>query len=185
MFEDLIRGFILGDRADELDFPTLWKLSAGYVGDALHQRDGDTVWRVRCRGCWVYVLILLEFRSTSDPQIALRILEYTVLLYRELRRNRALGPDRRCPRVLPIVLCNGERQWEAAREVGELIAPVGRWLAPYQLSQRYHVLDERRIEDESAGGKLGIGVGAAEAEPDTGGLGASGGCAVGVAVGPA
>ena len=147
MVEDLPRGFVAGDWIDEFDFSTLQKLSAEYVSDEHRTRLGDMVWRVRHRGAWLHVLVLLEFQSTDDPDMALRILEYTALLYRELARNDALGPDRRRPPVLPVVLYNGDRPWRAARDVGELIAPVGASLAPYQPSQRYVVLDERHVRD--------------------------------------
>ena len=97
--------------------------------------------------------MLLEFQSTDDPDMALRILEYTALLYRELARNDALGPDRRRPPVLPVVLYNGDRPWRAARDVTELIAPVGPSLAPYQPSQTYLVLDERHVRDHDVPGR--------------------------------
>ena len=59
------------------------------------------------------------------------------------------GPARgRLPPVLPIVLYNGEAPWKAPVEVGELIAPVGPWLKPYQPSQRYIVVDERHVGAE-------------------------------------
>ena len=147
MVEDLLRGFVGGAWIEQLDFATLEKLSADYVSDELRTRHGDTVWRVRHRGhrgAWLHVLVLLEFQSTSDPDMALRILAYTTLLYQDLARTKALAPDGRRPPVLPVVLYNGARPWTAAREVRELIAPVGPDLAPYQPSQRYVVLDERR-----------------------------------------
>ena len=144
MVEDLLHGFVGGAWIEQLDFTTLEKLSADYVSDELRTRHGDTVWRVRHRGAWLHVLVLLEFQSTSDPDMALRILAYTTLLYQELARAKALAPDGRRPPVLPVVLYNGARPWAAAREVRELIAPVGPDLAPYQPSQRYVVLDERR-----------------------------------------
>ena len=149
MVEDLLRGFVPGDWTAELDFSTLEKLSAEFVSDALRKRHGDTVWRVRHRHGWLHVLVLLEFQSTDEPRMALRILTYTSLLYQELARNEALGPDGRLPAVLPVVLYNGASRWTAAVEVGELIGPVGPWLAPYQPSQRYFVLDERHVGDEA------------------------------------
>ena len=145
MVEDLLRGFVGGAWIDQIDFATLEKLSADYVSDELRTRHGDTVWRVRHRDAWLHVLVLLEFQSTSDPDMALRILAYTTLLYQELARTKALAPDGRRAPVLPVVLYNGARPWTAAREVRELIAPVGPDLAPYQPSQRYVVLDERRM----------------------------------------
>ena len=148
MVEDLLRGFVAGDWIDEFDFSTLRKLSAEYVSDERRTRHGDTVWRLRHRDAWLHVLVLLEFQSTDDPDMALRILEYTTLLYQELARNNALGRDRRRPPVLPVVLYNGATPWRAARDVGDLIAAAGPSLAPYQPSQRYVVLDERHVRDD-------------------------------------
>ena len=150
LVEDLLRGFVGGDWIDDVDFSTLDKLSAEYVSDERRARRGDTVWRVRRRDAWLHVLVLLEFQSQDDPDMALRILEYTALLYQELARNRALEPDGRRPPVLPVVLYNGAAPWRAARDVGELIAPVSPSLVPYQPAQRYVVLDERRVRSDDA-----------------------------------
>ena len=145
MVEDLLRGFLPGQWLDELDFSTLQKLPTEYVSDELLKRHGDCVWRLRRRGEWLYLLVLLEFQSTDEPRMALRILTYTSLLYQELVRNDALDAGGRLPAVLPVVLYNGDARWRAALEVGELIAPVGPELAPYQPSQRYVVVDERHV----------------------------------------
>jgi len=101
MVEDLLRGFVRGDWIDAVDFSTLDKLSAEYVSDERRSRHGDTVWRVRHRDAWLHVLVLLEFQSNDDPDMALRILEYTTLLYQELARNGALEPDGHGPRCCP------------------------------------------------------------------------------------
>ena len=85
--EDLLRAFLPGEVLAELDFSTLRKLPAEYVSDELLQRHGDCVWRLRQRGRWLYLLVLLEFQSTDEPRMALRILTYTSLLYQELVRN--------------------------------------------------------------------------------------------------
>ena len=145
MVEDPLCGFLPGQWLDELDFSTLQKLPTEYVSDELLKRHGDCVWRLRRRGEWLYLLVLLEFQSTDEPRMALRILTYTSLLYQELVRNDALDAGGRLPAVLPVVLYNGDARWRAALEVGELIAPVGPELAPYQPSQRYVVVDERHV----------------------------------------
>ena len=154
MVEDLLRGFLPGDWLDELDFSTLQKLPTEYVSDELLKRHGDCVWRLRRRrGGWLYLLVLLEFQSTDEPRMALRILTYTSLLYQELVRNDALDTGGRLPPVLPVVLYNGDARWRAALEMGELIAPVGPWLKPYQPSQRYIVVDERHVGAEDLPGR--------------------------------
>ena len=132
MVEDLLRGFAAPGWSDSLDFSTLEKLPSELVSDDLRRRSGDGVWRVRFRDEWLYVLVLLEFQSTVDPHMALRILVYTGLLYQDLIRRRAAGDDSRLPPVLPVVLYNGPRRWTAPADMSELIAPVGEGLARYR-----------------------------------------------------
>ena len=148
MVEDLLRSIFPAETLGAVDCPTLGRLPTGYVGDDFQQRHGDAVWRVRLRpgdgrGEWLYVLVLLEFQSTTDAIMALRVLQYTAMLYHELLRGRGVKPGE-LPPVLPVVLYNGEREWKAATEMRELIAEPGPNLLPYQPSQRHMVLDERR-----------------------------------------
>ena len=117
MVEDLLRGFAARDWAGELDFSTLRKVPAEYVSDTRLSRRGDAVWQLRF-GDGRHLLVMLEFQSTDDPRMALRILAYTGLLYQELARNNApvLNEHARLPAVLPVVLyrCRGRRcrRWE-------------------------------------------------------------------------
>ena len=142
MVEDLLRGFAAPEWSDALDFTTLEKLPAEYVSDDLRRRHGDLVWRLRFQETWLYLLVMLEFQSSTDPYMAVRILVYIGLLYQDLIRRGALGPDERLPPVLPVVLYNGRRRWTAPVEVADLIAPVGEALARFQPSQRYFLLDQ-------------------------------------------
>ena len=147
MVEDLLRGFAARGWSDKLDFETLEKLPADYVSDDLLQRHGDSVWRLRLQGqgeAWLYLLVMLEFQSTTDPFMAVRVLVYTGLLYQDLIRRGALDEAGRLPSVLPVVLYNGSERWTAPVEAGDLIAPAGEALAPFQPSQRYFLLDEGR-----------------------------------------
>ena len=142
MVEHLLRA-VEADSFDDADFSTLEKLSAEYVSDALLKRHGDTVWRLRLRlrDRWTFLLVLLECQSRDDPWMALRILTYPGLRYEELVRNEA--PEvlaGRLPAALPVVLYNGANPWQAAREVGALIAPVGPRLASFQPAQRTPIL---------------------------------------------
>ncbi|WP_141699183.1 Rpn family recombination-promoting nuclease/putative transposase, partial [Candidatus Thiosymbion oneisti] len=86
MVSDLLQGFIPGTWIDELDLATLEKCSSSYVSDDLRDRADDLIWRVRWGHDWLYVYLLLEFQSTIDRWMAVRIQTYLGLLYQDLIR---------------------------------------------------------------------------------------------------
>ncbi len=79
--------------------------------------------------------------------MAVRILEYSALLYRRLVAHDVLREHGALPPVLPVVLYNGRRRWTAPVEVTSLLAAGSEALARYQPSQRYYVLDVARAAD--------------------------------------
>ena len=86
--------------------------------------------------------------------MAVRILEYTALLYRRLVDHHVLREHGALPPVLPVVLYNGRRRWTAPVEVTSLLAAGSDVLAPYQPSQRYYVLDMARADADLPAGNL-------------------------------
>ena len=146
MVRNLLAGFFPREWVEELDLSTLERWPESTVSDDLRQRHQDRVWRVRRRNRWLYVLVLLEFRSTVDhimpaPEClcrgAVRILAYTALLYQDLLRT-STDP---LPPVLAVVLHHGREQWTAPEDMAGLAAPPGAFLAPCQPAQRYFLLD--------------------------------------------
>jgi predicted transposase/invertase (TIGR01784 family) len=149
MVADLIRGFVHEDWVRDLDFATLERVEGSFVTPRLQRRESDVVWRVRWGGDrWLYVYLLLEFQSTVDPYMALRLMVYVGLLYQHLIKQRQLPESGKLPAVLPLVLYNGVANWGAARDVAELIEEVPGGLERYRPQLRYCLLDERRIATE-------------------------------------
>ena len=116
MVADLLRGFMPGGWTRALDFTTLEKLPAEYIGDDLRRRLGDMLWRIHFRGPVPRghareLLVMLEFQSSVDRAMPARILSYTALVHQELIRRGALREEGTLPPVLPIVVYNGERCW--------------------------------------------------------------------------
>jgi Putative transposase, YhgA-like len=86
--------------------PALNKVSSSYIADDLRSREDDVIWRVRWGQDWLYVYLLLEFQSTVDRFMAVRILSYVGLLYQDLIRSGQLTASGQLPPVLPLVLYN-------------------------------------------------------------------------------
>lgn len=141
---DLLRGFVPEPWVAEVDFATLTPVKGSYVSDDLRQRHDDVVWKVRLRGQWLYVYVIIEFQSEPDPFMALRLLVYVGLLYQDLLRRNELPADGRLPPVLPVVLYNGTAPWTGAVEFRELLTPIPPGLERYQPCFQYLLLDEER-----------------------------------------
>lgn len=104
MVRDLILGFVPDEWLHSLDYSTLEKVPGSYVTDDLRSRADDVVWRVKVGDEWAYLYLLIEFQSTVDRHMALRIMVYVGLLYQDLLNRGEILADGRLPPVLPIVL---------------------------------------------------------------------------------
>lgn len=142
MIRDLLTGFVPEDWVGQLDMTTLEKVNGNYITDDLRSRSDDVVWRVRWGSSWVYVYILLEFQSTQDRFMAVRLMTYMGLLWQDLIRTGQLADNDQLPPVMPLVLYNGEQRWRAPVELSELIGLAPESLFVHLPSLRYLLIDE-------------------------------------------
>lgn len=142
MVRDLVMGFIPDDWLHTLNYATLERVSGSYVSEDFKQREDDMVWRVKVGGEWVYLYLLIEFQSTVDKYMALRMLVYQGLLYQDLIKAGEGLKDGPLPPILPIVLYNGNQRWTAATDVFDLIPPVPGMVEQFKLRARHLVIDK-------------------------------------------
>ena len=116
--------------------------------DDLRDRADDIIWRVRWGEEWLYIYVLLEFQSSIDHWMAVRLLTYIGLLYQDLIRAETIKVGDQLPPVLPVVLYNGATPWNAETTLEPLVAQGPTILAPYRSQQGYLLLDERRIAEK-------------------------------------
>jgi len=146
MVKDLLRGFMSQKWVNQLDFRTLSKVSGHYVTEDLRDREDDIIWKVRHssqKDEWLYIYLLIEFQSSVDPFMAVRMMVYIGLLYQDLIKAKVISTGQKLPPVLPLVLYNGEEAWSADCEVSKLIAPFPPELEKYCPHLEYLVMDER------------------------------------------
>src|SRR5205085_6992367 len=98
---------------------------------------------------WFYVYLLLEFQSTPEPFMAVRLLVYIGLLLQELIRTQGFKAGDRLPPILPIVFYNGRRPWKAPLDLLALFAPVPEDLRRLLPRLEYFLLDENRLAPEA------------------------------------
>ena len=122
------------ELVDALDFSGLRRVPEQSVttgAGGQHGYANDIVWQVPLHGrreddaggAWLYLVVMLEFQSTVDYGMALRIRNYVDNLHMELWRGRRLRRRDRLAPVLPIVLYRGRPRWTAAARVIDLVTP--------------------------------------------------------------
>ena len=128
MVADLLRGFLPDGEWPGFDFGSLEPLPASHVGRGLRRREGDRMWRLRARaapdGGWAHVLLLMEFQSSVDKHMALRVMTYTGLAWEGLLRWREGSggeepPGAPLPQVIPLVVYMGNRAGRRRWDVSE------------------------------------------------------------------
>ena len=144
---DLVMGFIPDDWLQSLDYSTLEKIPSSYVSDDFKQREDDVVWRVKVGEDWVYLYLLIEFQSSVDKYMALRMMVYIGLLYQDLIKRGEVLANGQLPPILPIVLYNGSQKWTAATNIADLIPDVPGMVNHYKPSLQYCLIDENNYTD--------------------------------------
>ncbi len=114
-----------------------------HPSDEIGVRYNDMIWRLRWRdsGEWIYIYLMLEFQSTVQQFMAVRVFDYDGGLYRQIVRALRPKHDDKLPIVLPLVLYRGDRKWTAKQDVFDLIALAPAEIAPYLPHLRYLLLD--------------------------------------------
>jgi hypothetical protein len=150
MVAQLLREFVAEPWLDDLDLDAMQRVNARFHGRAGIRRDGDVIWRVKLKaGGESYLLLMLEFQSSSDRWMALRAMVYAGLLWQHVVQEKRLAPDGRLPPVFPVVIYNGDPRWAAPASLRPLIAlpdhsPLWQW----QPDMRYRVIDEGSFSDD-------------------------------------
>jgi len=145
IFRQLIETFVQEEWVREIDFDQCETLDKSFVSDHYKQTESDLIYKVKFRGREAYLVVLLEFQSTVDRLMALRVLNYLTNFYMDY----AASVDTRgmLPPVFPIVLYNGEERWTAPLHFETLIQEHG-LLGGYVPHFQYCAIIERDYREE-------------------------------------
>ncbi|PKG52216.1 MULTISPECIES: Rpn family recombination-promoting nuclease/putative transposase [Halomonadaceae] len=151
--QQLIEGFAPLEIAELMDFSTLQLHSGNYITPLFEEKFEDLVWSVQVN--WqgvtqeVYLYLLLEFQSTVDRTMPIRLMHYVACFYDHLLKTKATTPSKGLPPIFPIVLYNGTERWTAKHDVYEMVQPEPpAFLQPYQPHLRYYLIDEGAYSGE-------------------------------------
>jgi len=119
IFRQLLETFVAEDWIKDLDFDNCETLDKSFVSKHYIETESDIIYRIKLKDKDVYIFILMEFQSTVNRFMALRILNYITNFYMDyIESNKKI---KTLPPVFPILLYNGDRKWTAPTNISDLI----------------------------------------------------------------
>lgn len=145
IFRQLMQTFVTEPWVKDLDFEQMEMVDKSFTSDHYKETESDLIYRVRLHGRDVYIYVLLEFQSTVDPWMAVRMLNYITNFYMDfISAQKEKG---KLPAVFPIMLYNGDRPWTAQVNVADLIEATPS-LGRYALNFEYFKIVEHEFSRE-------------------------------------
>ena len=149
LVEQFLETFAPDEVVQTLRFEQMTPMGTTFLAQNLARRYTDCLWRIPTDGNPLYLCLLIEFQSTVDSFMAVRVATYVCLLYEHLIETDKKGLEQGLPPVLPIVLYNGIKAWNANREIASFVPVLaGSVLERLQLQMGYLLIDIARLTDE-------------------------------------
>lgn len=140
---DLFKRQIKEDWIKDLTYDNLKLVNKSFVTLDYSDTECDLVYEGNFDDEKVIFYILLEFQSSVDYTMPIRLLFYMCEILREYVKNnnhKKYDKNIKIPAVLPIVLYNGNRVWDVPTEFKEIIYNAKRFGNDI-LNFKYNVID--------------------------------------------
>ncbi len=116
--EKFLRSFVRLPFVKKLNFEAMERVDKEFVSEEFRTLESDIVYKVPYRESCIYIFLLIEFQSTVDKTMPFRFLRYTGELYRFAKPGAESGLY---PATFPILLYNGDDEWNVPCNTAELI----------------------------------------------------------------
>ena len=136
-FQQLLESFVGKPWVKDLDFSQCQSIKKSYVSKEYKETTQDLLYKIKYHDKDIYIIVLLEFQSTSPYFMVVRVLHYIASFYLDLTEQKS--PPKKLPPVFPIVLYNGEDKWNAPTDINEVIAQ-GHLMEECHLMFRYFLI---------------------------------------------
>jgi hypothetical protein len=126
VFLDLVKEMLKASWAKDLEEENLILVDKEYILSDYEENESDIVYKANIDGKEVIFYILLEFQSSVDYRMPLRLFFYINEILREYVKNLNKEDKKNkkgfnVPAVIPIVLYNATRKWNAPRYFKDIV----------------------------------------------------------------
>ncbi|MBN2802453.1 MAG: Rpn family recombination-promoting nuclease/putative transposase, partial [Deltaproteobacteria bacterium] len=121
-----------------------------HISDKLDRRANDCVWKVKIDdGRELFIFIMIEFQSTPQRLMPLRMSTYRNLLYQHLIKSGEIEKNHKLSPVLPIVIYNGDKEWRYPTSLFDIIDNSGDELLELIRNDSFLLFDINKISKET------------------------------------
>jgi predicted transposase/invertase (TIGR01784 family) len=125
IFIDLVKEMLKAPWAKNLTVENLILVNKSYISSDYEEKESDIVYKAIIGDKEVIFYVLLEFQSTVDYRMPIRLFFYISEILREYAKNdnqKANDKNIKIPAVIPIVLYNGKKAWDAPQRFREIVS---------------------------------------------------------------
>ena len=124
VFIDLVNKTLNATWAKGLKVEQLTLVNKSYISSDYEETESDIVYKAKVNGKEVIFYILLEFQSSVDYTMPLRLFFYISEILREYAKNakhKAYDKSIKIPAVVPLVLYNGKSVWDVPTRFRDIV----------------------------------------------------------------
>ena len=145
IFRQLIETFVREDFIKDFDFDDCEIIDKSFVSAHYKATESDIIYKTKLKGKEAYIFVLIEFQSTVDNFMPLRILNYITNFYMDyVQSNKGI---KKLPALFPIMLYNGDAQWTAPVSILDLIEN-NEFLGRFAINFEYFKIAENEYSEE-------------------------------------
>ncbi|MEG2917845.1 MAG: Rpn family recombination-promoting nuclease/putative transposase [Clostridium sp.] len=124
VFLDLVKGMLKAPWAKDLEVDDLVLVDKSYISSDYEETESDIVYSANIKGNEIIFYVLLEFQSTVDYRMPLRLFLYISEIIKTYAKNKDYKKSDRnlkIPAVVPMVLYNGKAPWGVSTRFRDII----------------------------------------------------------------
>jgi predicted transposase/invertase (TIGR01784 family) len=143
IFLQLLHSFVKEDFVKTITLKDIEPFDKTFISDKFIKRESDIIYKINLKNRTAYIYVLLEFQSSPDKTIPVRMLLYILQLCDLIYRNSQKG---KLPAIFPILLYTGSANWNIPKNVKDLFDQniPGKYIPSFD----YYLISEKDIPDQ-------------------------------------
>jgi predicted transposase/invertase (TIGR01784 family) len=117
MVDDFLKGFVKEPFIKNIE--VIEKVNTEFHTPGFKEFRSDLFWQAKFKNLDCYIFLLFEFQSIDDKKLALRVLNYIVLFYLSLLKNKEIKIP--LPPIFPIVIYTGANKFSGKTNIKDII----------------------------------------------------------------